>query len=119
MEGNLYFLSSGSQEINFSFFFWLCFAFVFMSVSDIRELITKPGVNQATGTTFDLRFVPSKDVTPMEDAKPSAEDATVEGEPPKNPDGTMEVEDDVDYVEHDIDIMRHPGTVHVIEENQY
>ena len=55
----------------------------------------------------------------MEDAKPSAEETTVEGEPAKNPDGTMEVEDDVDYVEHDIDIMRHPGTVHVIEENQY
>lgn len=37
--------------------------------SDIRELITKPTVNQATGTTFDLRYVPSKDVAAMDEER--------------------------------------------------
>ncbi|XP_072026277.1 uncharacterized protein [Amphiura filiformis] len=73
---------------------------------DLRELITKPGVNQATGTTFDLRFVPSKDVAPMEAASENKEE-----QPAKKEDNGMEVEadkDNVEYVENDITILRHP-----------
>ena len=76
-------------------------------------------MNQATGTTFDLRFVPSKDVTSMEAADekkeeepPKKDDVVVEGEyinmkPPKD-DNAME-EDPVDYVERDMAVLWHPG----------
>ncbi len=43
---------------------------------DIKDLVTKPSVNQASGTKYDLRFVPDKDK--IKAASEAAEDAMVD-----------------------------------------
>ncbi|XP_033646758.1 protein LLP homolog [Asterias rubens] len=43
---------------------------------DLRELITKPGVNQASGTKYDLRYVPDRDK--IKGTGEAAEDAMVD-----------------------------------------
>ena len=67
-----------------------------MIVDELRELINKPDVNQATGKDYDVRFIPGSDagmeIDRRKKKKKEGEEDEKEEEDEKMTDGKMEGE---------------------------